>query len=119
MLWKSVIPGILFNVVAFSLILGFFLGLFLVPIHILRKRARQHGYLGLMDYLRELPQTDEQKLDAAELALKGLVLCALSLLFPPLVVIGLVPLYYGLRKLAAVALAVPSTKPETQDGHWE
>ncbi len=80
--------------------------LFVAPILIWRSQLRQRGYPGLRAYLRELPKTDLEKMDAAELTLKGLVLCVLGLLFPPLVVIGLAPLYYGMRKLAAVQLGI-------------
>jgi len=84
-------------------------GLFVLPILIWRKQVRRRGYPGLRAYLRELPQTEEQRFEAVELTLKGVVLCVLGLLFPPLVVIGLVPLYYGLRKLAAVNLGIKSS----------
>lgn len=87
-------------------------GLFLLPILIWRARIRRRGYSGLGAYLRELPQTEEERFEAIDLTLKGVVLCVLGLLFPPLVVIGLVPLYYGLRKLAAVKLGI---KESAQD----
>jgi hypothetical protein len=90
------------------LLLVLLFGLFLLPILIWRGRVRRRGYAGLRHYLRELPQTEEQRLDAVDLTLKGVVLCVLGLLFPPLVVIGVVPLYYGLRKLAAVELGIKS-----------
>jgi hypothetical protein len=38
----------------------------------------------------------------------GAMLCLLGLLFPPILIIGLVPLYFGLRKLAAVRLGIKS-----------
>jgi hypothetical protein len=81
---------------------------FLVPILIWRGRLRRQGYPGLRAYLRELPGTDPERLDAVELTLKGAMLCLLGLLFPPILIIGLVPLYYGLRKLAAVRLGITS-----------
>jgi hypothetical protein len=93
-----------------------FLGLPLVPFLIWRGRVRRRGYPGLMAYLRELPQTEEQRLDAVELTLKGAAICMLGLLFPPIVVYGLVPLYYGARKLAAIRLGIPGAK---SDGHDE
>ena len=71
---------------------------FLVPILVWPSRVRRRGYPGLRAYLRELPMTEEEKLDAVELTLKGVAICVLGLLFPPLVLIGLVPLYYGGRK---------------------
>ena len=69
-----------------------------------------------MAYLREFPETEKEKFDAAELTLKGVVLCLLSLLFPPLILIGLVPLYYGIRKLIAIKLSIGSAKEDRQDG---
>jgi len=98
------------------MLLAITLGVFLTPILIWRTRVRQRGYDGLLPYLRELPWTDEQKWDAVELTLKGLVLCLLALLFPPILLIGLVPLYYGLRKLAAVKLRITGVaKTSTPD----
>jgi hypothetical protein len=88
------------------LVLGVFLGLCVLPFWIWRRRVMQRGYPGLLVYLRELPRTDEEKLDALELALKGAGLCILGILFPPFIVIGLVPLYYGCRKLGALRLGV-------------
>jgi hypothetical protein len=63
-----------------------------------RTRARYFGYASARDYLQAAPRTDAEKRDAADLALKGVVLCVLGVLFPPLVLIGLVPLFYGGRK---------------------
>jgi hypothetical protein len=82
---------------------------FLAPLLVWRSRVRRRGYPGLRAYLRELPMTEEEKLDAVELTLKGLAICVLGLLFPPLVLIGLVPLYYGTRKLASVILGIEGT----------
>lgn len=65
--------------------------------------------------LRKLPQTDEEKLDAVELTLKGGVLFVLGLLFFPLIVISLVPLYYGLRKLAAIRLGMAGAGEDNLD----
>jgi hypothetical protein len=98
MILASIVAGLLGLMVLF--------GLFLAPILIWRSRVRRRGYPGLRAYLRDLPQTDDERLDAVDLALKGMVLCVLGVLFPPLIVIGLVPLYYGLRKLAAVRLGI-------------
>jgi hypothetical protein len=66
--------------------------------------------------LRKLPQTDEEKLHAVELTLKGAVICILGILFPLLVLIGVVPLYYGVRKLAAIRLGIGGTEQEKQAG---
>ncbi len=62
--------------------------------------------------LRKLPQTDAEKLHAVELTLKGAVLCTLGIFFPLLVLIGVVPLYYGVRKLAANRLGLGGTEEE-------
>ena len=88
------------------LLFAAWIAVFLVPVLIWRRSVRRRGYPGLRAYLRELPMTEEEKLDAAELTLKGVAVCILGLLFPPLVLIGLVPLYYGGRKVAAVALGI-------------
>jgi hypothetical protein len=44
--------------------------------------------------------------DAADLALKGLVFCMLGLLFPPFVLVGLLPLFYGGRKLVYASMGL-------------
>jgi hypothetical protein len=97
------------------LLLAGWIAVFLVPILVWRGRVRRRGYPGLGAYLRELPQTDEEKLDAVELTLKGAVVCIIGLLFPPLVVIGAVPLYYGARKWASVALGIAGPKDDASD----
>jgi hypothetical protein len=63
------------------------------------RRAKKFGYRTTREYLRAAPRTDEEKRDAADLALKGLVVCMLGFLFAPFVLAGLVPLFYGGRKL--------------------
>ena len=64
-----------------------------------RRNARLAGYPSLGAYLRAAPRTDEEKRDAVDLALKGLVICLLGLLFAPLLLIGLFPFFYGIRKV--------------------
>lgn len=64
-----------------------------------RRQARKAGYASTVAYLRAAPQSDEEKRDAADLALKGLVICFLGLIFPPLLLVGLFPFFYGARKL--------------------
>jgi hypothetical protein len=95
------------------------IGVLLLLLRIWRVRLRRHGYLGIKDYfrkskarLRKLPQTDEEKLAAVELTLKGAVLFVLGLFFFPLIVIGLVPLYYGGRKLASIRLGLQEVEEE-------
>jgi hypothetical protein len=102
------------------LVVLLFLAIFVLPpliaLRYWRGRVRQRGYSRLRDYLRDLPQTEEEKLDAIELTLKGVVICALGLLFPPLILFGLVPLYYGARKLAAVTLTIGGSSKESTEG---
>jgi hypothetical protein len=64
------------------------------------RAARRFGYANTRAYLAATPRTDAEKRDAADLAMKGLVLCMLGVLFPPFVLAGLIPLFYGGRKLA-------------------
>ncbi len=108
--------GDLLKLLSGLLVIVVLLGFFLVPLLIWRRRVRRRGYSGLMVYLRELPQTEEGRLDAVELTLKGVVICILGLLFPPIIVFGVVPLYYGGRKLAAITLGIEGTEEERQDG---
>jgi hypothetical protein len=70
------------------------------------RRARRFGYASRREYLRAVPRTDAERRDAADLALKGLVLCLLGLLFAPLVLAGLIPLFYGGRKLVYASMGL-------------
>jgi hypothetical protein len=72
----------------------------------LRRRARRLGYRSTFAYLRAVPQSDEEKQDAADLAMKGLLWCVLGVVFSPCVLIGLVPLYYGGRKLVSASMGL-------------
>lgn len=71
-----------------------------------QRQARDAGYPSLGAYLRATPRSDEEKRDAVDLALKGLVVCLLGLLFPPLLLIGIFPLFYGGRKLANASMGL-------------
>ena len=73
---------------------------------ILLRRARAVGFAQVFVYLRAVPESDVQKLDALDLALKGIVITSLGVLFPPLIIIGLVPLYYGGRKVLLTLMAL-------------
>lgn len=70
------------------------------------RRARRLGYHSISAYLRAAPRTDEEKRDAADMAMKGLVVALLGLIFAPIVLIGLVPLFYGGRKLAYATMGL-------------
>ena len=109
MLWTKLLEQILLGGL---LLVVLPLVFFLLPILIWRGRIRRQGYPSLRAYLREMPRTDEEKLDAVELTLKGSMLCLLDMLFPPIIIIGLVPLYFGLRKLAAVRLGIKSLEED-------
>ena len=64
-----------------------------------RGRARRFGYPGIRAYLRAAPQTDAEKRDAVNMVFLGLAFCALGILFPPFVLAGLIPLFFGGRKV--------------------
>lgn len=78
----------------------------LVLYALLRGKARRFGYESTLAWLRAAPHSDAEKRDAADLALKGLVFCMLGLLFAPLVLVGLIPLFYGTRKLVYASLGL-------------
>ena len=71
-----------------------------------RRIAHALGYPSLSAYLRAAPQTDEEKRAAVDLALKGLVISLLGLLMPPVLLIGLFPLFYGVRKIAYASMGL-------------
>lgn len=102
----SIWPGFFSGLLLFLIFFGGWALVFLVPLAAWRNRVRRRGYPNLRAYLRELPRTDEEKLDAIELTLKGAAICIVGLLIPPIVLIGLVPLYYGARKIAAAAMGI-------------
>ena len=70
------------------------------------RRARQAGYESIRAFLRAAPQSDEERRDAVDDVLKGGVICLLGLLFPPLVLFGLFPLFFGARKVAYASLGL-------------
>lgn len=70
------------------------------------RRARRFGYESTPAYLRAAPRSDAEKRDAVDLALKGLASCMLGLLFPPFVLVGLIPLFYGGRKLVYASMGL-------------
>ncbi len=73
------------------------------------RKAREFGYPSLGAYLRAAPATDEERRDAADLTLRGVVLCLLGFIFPPLLLVGVFPLFYGARKLVYASMGL---------GHW-
>ena len=69
-----------------------------------RLKAERAGYPSLSAYLNAAPRSDEEKRDAVDLALRGLVICLLGLVIPPFLVIGVIPFYYGARKMALASM---------------
>jgi hypothetical protein len=94
------------------LMLGMLAAVLAVPVAIVifgvsvRRRGKRYGYPSTGTYLRAAPGSDEEKRDAVDLALKGLVFCVLGLIFPPLILVGLVPLFYGGRKLVYASMGL-------------
>jgi len=94
------ILGIVFGVVVFPLLgLALFVAMF-------SRRAKRFGYPTTRAYLRAAPRSDDERRDAADLAVKGLACCALGVLFAPFVLIGLAPLFYGGRKFLYASMGL-------------
>ena len=72
----------------------------------MQRQARDFGYPSIGAYLRAAPRNDEEKRDATDLALKGLVICMLGLLFPPLLLVGLFPFFHGARKVVYASMGL-------------
>jgi hypothetical protein len=70
------------------------------------RRATRFGYPSTGAYLRAVPRSDAEKQDAADLAMRGLVCCMLGMLFGPFVLVGLIPLFYGGRKLVYASMGL-------------
>jgi hypothetical protein len=112
---RTFAPGLL---IFGSILLPFVLiVLFVIPVtRRVRRRAKRFGYPSTRAYLRAAPRSDEEKRDAADMALKGLVLCVLGVLFPPFVLLGLVPLFYGGRKLVYASMGLGLVDDADQPG---
>lgn len=100
----------MFNVLGLGIpgvfILAVLLGPILLFLVLARPRAKRFGYASTAAYLRAAPRSDAEKRDAADLALRGVVFCILGLLFPPFVFVGLIPLFYGGRKLVYASMGL-------------
>ncbi len=70
------------------------------------RQARQAGYATRGEYLRAVPRSDQEKRDAVDMAVKGLALCVVGSIFPPLILLGILPLFHGARKLAWAQLGL-------------
>jgi hypothetical protein len=75
----------------------------------LKRDARGAGYGSIMAYLQAPPHSDKEKRDSIDMAVAGLIICLLGLAFPPLLLVGVFPLYYGSRKIAYASLGLGLT----------
>jgi len=81
-----------------------------------RRKAHEAGYPSLSAFLRATPHTDGERKEAVDLALKGLVLLLIGFLFPPLLLIAVFPLYFGVRKVAYWSVGVGLFDEREQPG---
>ena len=81
-----------------------------------RRQALHFGYPSLGAYLRAAPYSDEEKRAAVSLALAGLILCLLGLIFPPFLLVGLFPMFYGVRKVAWASMGLGLVDDTDQPG---
>ena len=81
-----------------------------------RRKALRLGYPSVGAYLKAAPRSDEEKRDAVDLALKGLVICLFGLVFPPFLLIGPFPLFYGARKVAWAEMGLGLVDDADQPG---
>ncbi len=93
-------------IIVLTLTLAAFVGVGCVMLRRTRSQASRFGYPSLGAYLRAVPRNDAERQDAFDLALKGAVICLLGLLFPPLLLIGIVPLFYGARKTGYASMGL-------------
>ncbi len=77
-------------------------------------RAYRFGYSSRAEYLKAVPKTVDEKRDAVDQACKGLVICLLALMFPPLLLVGLFPLFFGTRKTISVCMGLDDSA-DTQE----
>jgi hypothetical protein len=92
-----VTPALAFGIVATSTTM-FVVVLWIAYAVYYGNRARRFGYPSRSAYLRAVPQTDEEKREAVDQALKGLIISLVGVVFFPLLFVGLFPLYIGARK---------------------
>jgi hypothetical protein len=104
------------------IMLGLLAAVVAVPVSIVvfgvvvKRRGKRFAYPSTGAYLRAAPRSDEEKRDAVDLALKGLVFCVLGLIFPPLLLVGLVPLFFGGRKLVYASMGLGLVDDANQTG---
>lgn len=71
-----------------------------------RQRAREAGFKRVSDYMLAVPRNDREKREAVNMAFRGLALCVLGIVFAPLLLLGVFPLYYGGRKIILTLLGM-------------
>ena len=81
-----------------------------------RAKARARGYTTLGAYLRAAPRNDAEKREAVDMAMQGVVLCVLGLAFPPLLIVGIFPLYFGGRKVSYSSMGLGLLDDTDQPG---
>lgn len=100
------------DIIGAVVIVGLLLTIPWILIRMLRRRARRMGYPRFLIYLRATPRNGAEKRDAVDLFAMGLVLTLLGIIFNPFVIVGLVPLYYGCRKIGDVILGIERSRME-------
>jgi hypothetical protein len=79
----------------------------LVAVWRTRQRAERAGYRGIGQYMRAAPRTDAEKKEAVNnLMMRGAARCLLGIVFAPFALLGVVPLYYGGRKITMALLGL-------------
>lgn len=107
---------VLFKLVGAGVIAVIIAALLALWIHKKLKRdATQAGYDSVGAYLKSPPRSDREKRDAIDLGLKGLAICMFGLLFTPLLIIGVFPLFFGLRKIAYASLGLGLVEDAEED----
>jgi hypothetical protein len=91
----------------FVLFLAFLLLIWsVVAVRQTRLKAEKAGFRRIGDYMRAAPRTDSEKKEAVSLMMRGVALCLLGMVFAPFALLGVVPLYYGGRKIALALLGL-------------
>jgi hypothetical protein len=81
-------------------------GLFFLYRGFYDRRVKRFGYSSRGAYFQAVPRTDAEKREAVDQALLGLVLCLVGLLLPPVLLVGIVPLFVGGRKAVFASLGL-------------
>ena len=109
------------ELIIMAFILVPFVGLPLIGLvvawRMLSRRAKQFGYDSKAEYLKAAPRSDAERGDAVNLTLVGVVLCLLGLILPPLVLVGLVPLFFGGRKVMYASMGLGLIDDSDSPGH--